>query len=560
MNREVADLQQGIFDVLIVGGGVYGACTAWDAVQRGLSVALIEKDDFGHATSANSLKIIHGGLRYLQDGNLALARTMVRERRAFMRIAPHLVHPLPCILPTCRKLSRSKPVLTAALAVNDLLSYDRNYDQPDPKKHLPTGQILSREQTISRVPAMADNKITGAAVWHDAQAYNTERLTLSFILSAARLGAVVVNYVKATDFLWKDRQIIGVRGKDVLAGLQIDIRARIVVNTAGPWSDELLSSVGGGSHNQTGYRPSLALNLVTRQIIPDFAVGISSNSTILDQEGNRKEETQTLFIAPWRDYSVVGTKHLPFAHSIDNYRPPERLILDFVEDVNKAFPGAALKREDVYLIHKGFLPDESDNGTTDVRLVRENKILDHSTQDMDGLITIVGVKYTLARQAAERAVDLVFKKLGRPVPDCRTAHTPLYGGKIDHLDQFIAREMKTRHSLLDADTLRHLIYNYGTAYGQVITCLDESGEWAEPVCINSHVTKAEVVHGVRNEMARKLSDIILRRTELGTAGKPSPDCVLTCAQIMAAELGWDQAQIVLEIEEVDRYYSTRTLA
>ena len=189
MKRDLAKLSSRQFDILVIGGGIHGALAAWDATLRGLSVALIERGDFGSATSQNSLKTIHGGLRYLQDGNLSRIRTMARERTTWMRIAPHLVHPLDCLMPTRNKLSRSRLVMGTALALNDLLSFDRNRSM-DHQKHLKGGSIVSKQKLSHLLPGYDTNGSTGAAVWHDAQIYNSERLLLEFILSSVEEGAI----------------------------------------------------------------------------------------------------------------------------------------------------------------------------------------------------------------------------------------------------------------------------------------------------------------------------------------------------------------------------------
>ena len=185
MVRELNELSRNQFDVLVIGGGIYGAITAWDAALRGLFVALIERGDFGCATSQNSLKVIHGGLRYLKDGNLKRIRTMACERTVWMKIAPHLVHPLACLTPTYDKISRNQLTMKVALGLNDMLSYDRN-QLPDVEKNLPAGQILTREECARHLPGLDTTVITGAALWHDAQMHSSERMLLSFVISAIR--------------------------------------------------------------------------------------------------------------------------------------------------------------------------------------------------------------------------------------------------------------------------------------------------------------------------------------------------------------------------------------
>jgi glycerol-3-phosphate dehydrogenase len=242
MKRDPARLSSSEFDVLVVGGGIHGALVAWDAALRGLSVALIERGDFGSATSQNSLKIVHGGLRYLQDGNLSRIRTMARERTTWMKIAPQLVHRLTCLMPTQPKISRSRLALGAALAMNDLLSFDRNRTT-DSQKHLPAGKVISNQELSRLLPGYDVDGSTGAAVWHDAQIYNSERLLLEFILSPVEQGAEVANYVEAMGFLRQENKILGVHARDVLTGELFEIRAQMVINCAGAWVEQLLDRV-----------------------------------------------------------------------------------------------------------------------------------------------------------------------------------------------------------------------------------------------------------------------------------------------------------------------------
>src|SRR5688500_6169422 len=294
MKRNLERLANQKFDVLVVGGGVHGACTAWNAALRGLSVALIERGDFGSGTSQNSLKIIHGGLRYLRDGNLPRIRTMARERTTWMKIAPHLIHPLPCLLPTTEKMSRSRLAMGLALMANDFLSFDRN-QLADPEKDLFDGMIVSQRELSRILPGYDVSTSTGAAVWYDAQIYNSERLLLEFILSAVDAGAEVANYVEAISFLQRDNRIIGVRAKDVQTGEFFDIQSKLVINCAGAWMDCLLEKAALRSE----YATSIAMNVIVDQVWSDVAVGLTS------QPLNGKHP-QVLFIVPRSEERRVG--------------------------------------------------------------------------------------------------------------------------------------------------------------------------------------------------------------------------------------------------------------
>lgn len=541
-----------IFDVAIIGGGIYGACIAWDSALRGLSTALIERGDFGQATSANSLKTIHGGLRYLQDADLSLIRMMVNERKAFLKIAPHLVHPLPCIMPTYNRLMKSKPLMAVALKVNDLLAFDRNQGQ-DPQKYLPGGKVISRDECLEILPGLPDRDLTGAAVWSDAQVYNTERFTLSIIKSSVLMGAVASNYVEATGLNMDSGRVNGIRAKDVLNGDEFDILARVVVNASGPWVDQVLTSIYD-ERAERKFLPSAAMNIVTRQIIPNYAAGIPTRHP--GQDGNLAVtgKSQVLFIAPWRHFSLVGTFHYPFDGRPNDHIVTQELVEESIERINSAFPKACIKPEDIYQVHTGLLPAKN-KSLREVKLIRKTQITDHQNADgIGGLISVVGVKYTSSRYAAEKATDLVFQKLGRESPVCRTHETPLIGGDIERFDDFLRSEISERLTDQPEGILRHLIYNFGSEYQRILHLSIEDPRLMERICPSSDVLKAEIVYAIREEMAQTLGDVVLRRTDLGSAGKPSGDCLYCCAAIMAVELGWDKVKQEQEVYQVSSRY------
>jgi glycerol-3-phosphate dehydrogenase len=552
MKRDTLCLATEVYDLLVIGGGITGVCVAWDAALRGLKVALVESQDFGAATSANSLKTIHGGLRYLQDANLGLMRTMIRERRAFLHIAPHLVRPLPFLMPTSGWGLRGRLAMRLALALNDLISFDRNRGL-DRERRLPHGRTISRAECLRLLPEIDGQKVTGGALWYDAQMHNSERLLLSFLLSAAAAGAVAANYTTATALLLENDRVTGVKVRDELNGQVYDISTKLVVNAAGAKVDAVLGYLG---RNQAPpkFRPSLAMNLVTRRILPDLGVALMGRYRRPDRDGTLVERSRLWIIVPWRRYSLMGTIHLPMGRQTDQMTQttlPEADLQAYLDEINTAFPGARLRCEDVYAIHRGFLPAVSSH--PDVRLVRQDRVYDHR-QDLavEGLITVVGVKYTTARLAAEKVVDLAFQQLGYEAPPCRTRETPLYGGDIADWDAFQVQAVNERPPGFEGRTIEHLVFSYGSAYRELLGYAGEDSGWTSPVTPASPVTRAEIVHAVRHEMAQKLSDVVMRRTELGAAGPPAVATLRNCAQIMAAELGWTQARIEREIDEVHR--------
>jgi glycerol-3-phosphate dehydrogenase len=558
MQRDLSKLANETFDLLIIGAGIHGATIAWDATLRGLSVALVDRADFGSATSANSLKTVHGGLRYLQDANLGLVRTMVRERRALLRIAPHLVHPLPCIMPTYSRFRQSKAVISAALLLNDLAGIDRNREV-DPFNHLPRSRIISREECLTYLPGIAEEGITGGALWYDGQIYNTERLTLSFVSSAADSGAAIANYVEAMGLLRDENRVIGIRAKDVLKDQEFEIRAKVVVSATGPWVDSFLDRSGIPDHPRK-FNHSLAMNLVTRKLIPEYAAGIFSRPKdgVGNQSGSKK--SRLLFIAPWREYSIIGTLHAHYSGQSDEFVVKENYIDHFIAEINSAYPDARLERGDILFIHSGLLPEWKSANMKQVNLVREGRIYDHERDNsVLGLITVVGVKYTSARYLAQKTVNLVFQKLGKDVPKCRTDITPLCDGKIDDFTRFLSEERKHTANGFSEDTTRHLIYNYGSNYPRLTNLLSEDQHLGQALDESSRVMTAEILYGIRYEMAKKLSDIIFRRTELGSAGYPGRAAIEACAAVMAKEMGWNRIKTQEEIDHVLSIFRSKTM-
>jgi Glycerol-3-phosphate dehydrogenase len=557
MKRNLVELSRNTYDVLIIGGGIYGAWTAWDAALRGLSVALLEKGDFGSATSSNSLKVIHGGLRYLQHADFRRLRRSISERATLMRVAPHIVHPLPFLMPTYGHFMRGKEIMSFAFMVNDLVDFDRN-KHGDPEKHIPKGHVISRGECLRLFPGVNAEGLTGGAVWYDAQMYNSERMLLSILRSAESEGAILANYVEVTGFLQHGSRVTGVKARDELTKEELEIRAKVVVNTSGPWVDHILGFLNG-SHRNPEILLSKTMNLVVKhQIIPRYAVGVSSRFKFRDKDAVLSKGSRLLFVVPWREFSLIGTTQALYEGSPNDFRITEKDIQDFLEEINEAYPPAALRREDVSFFHGGLLPmNSSDDSMDNVSLVKHYRIYDHTKdKGIDGLVSVIGVKYTEARDVAGKAVDLVFKKLGKKPPKCLTAVRPVYGGQIERFNDFLIHETEKESRELSGEVIRQLVYNYGSEYKQVLKYVGQAPELRQTVNETSQVIKAEVVHGVREEMSEKLADVVLRRTELGSAGNPGDDALKTCAAIMAKELDWDSARVQREIEEVKSVYST----
>ena len=548
MKRRLDRLATGTYDLLIIGGGIYGAWAAWDAALRGLSVALIDGADFGGATSANSQKIAHGGLRYLQTLDVMRMRESIRERRALLRLAPHLVRPMPCLMPTYGWGRYSRAAMRAAMGLNDLISLDRNRRLTDPAQRIPMGRLISRTECLQWAPDLHTAGLTGAAVWHDAQIYNTERLTLSVVLTAAAAGAALANYVRATGFLMDGTAVRGVRAEDALTGSAFEIRARVVLNTSGPWVDRTLAALNGRRRADRVPQVPLvkAVNLLTRPIgPPDAALAVASRTPSRNTPG-------LLFITPWRGRSIIGSTYAPFEGDPAQLAVSEAEVTEFLDDINRALPKAHLRREDVVFAHVGLLPGvpgQLPEGRP-ARFAKRYRLIDHQASDgVDGLLSVIGVKYTTARDVAEKAVDRVFDKLSRPRPVSRSARAPLADGQMPRLDAFLAEALRARPSWVSEAVIRHLALTYGTMYPDVLHWAKEDGGLAGRLT-GTDVLRAEVAHAVQEEMAIRLADVVFRRTELGSAGPVEPPALAECSAIMAEELGWDESRRRQEIEEV----------
>lgn len=539
MTRDLPRLADTPVDVLVVGAGIYGAAIAWEAALRGLSVAVIDRGDFGAATSFNSLKTIHGGLRELQRAAIGDVREFVRERRALSRIAPHLVHPLPFLIPTYRHPLRSRAVMRAVLAVNDLIAFDRNA-LGDPAKHLPRGRVLSRDECLARHPLVDPDGVTGGALWYDCQMSSADRLTLAFVRSAARAGALAANYVDATAPLLRGAHVVGVTARDVLTDDRFDIRARLVVNATGPWAPTLLDTIGAGLSRTLVPGFSRALNLVVGPVgVPTALGGLADG--------------RFLFVAPWRDAAILGTSHDRWTGPPDALRVTRRDVEAFLAAARRAFPRAAWTPDDVRLVHRGLLPARRREGSADT-LLKHSLIRDHRHDGFEGIVTVLGVRYTTARATAERAVDLVLSALGRPPVASRSALTPLLGGDLGPLEAYERDAVAAAPPALPPDVVRRLVGTYGTEHRRLVDAMQARPELAEPLASGCPVTRAEILHAVHHEMAVRLADVVIRRTDLGSAGHPGPSVVRAAGELMATALGWSRARLDDEVRHVDRFY------
>jgi glycerol-3-phosphate dehydrogenase len=534
MIRDVDRLASETFDVLVVGGGVYGLAVAYDAAQRGLSVALVERDDFGSGASFNHHRTIHGGLRYLQHFDVGRARESVRERRTIARIAPHTVRPLPFAVPLYRSLLRGKLAMHAGFLLDRVVSAGRNRGVPASHR-LPGGRVVSRSTAIQRYPGLRRQGLTGAAVFYDYVTLEPDRLTFAFAIAGVEHGASLANHVDALEPIVDGRRVAGVRVRDGLDGRQFDIAARVTVNATGSQVDRLLKALGINS----GIPMFKAMNLVTSRDAGDEALA------------GRSLLGRNLFLVPWRERALFGTWESQTTCDPCDANVDERDVASFVTELNQAFPSLDLTLRDVTLIHRGVVP-AAVRGSK-ISLEGHDLVRDHASQGVEGLVSVVGTKYTTARAVAERVTDLVLRKSGRASTACRTASVALPGGGLRDVGLAIADARRDHDAGLPSDTIPHLIAAYGSRYRDVLDIADRP-EWRKRIAKESPVIGAELVWAVRKEMAITLADAVIRRTPLGALGYPGDDALERAAAIVGAERKWSDVQRRDEIESVKRFY------
>ncbi len=557
MQRDLQQLASKEYDLLVIGGGITGSCIAHDAALRGLSVALVEKNDFGAATSSASSKLLHGGIRYLPKGQVWKVRESAREQAIFQCLAPHLTRWLPFLIPTDNS-APAKGVLAmkAAMGVYGLCCLGLSTLIPDPGKQPPGREFLPPAEVLSRVPMLsALQGLTGAQVLYESHMHSSERMTLAFLKTATANGADIANYLEVTDLLARDGRVEGARVRDRLGDEEFEVRARLVVNSAGPFVQKVNRSLPGLRlhHRLTGF--SRGVHLVTRQLEPRYALALTTRKKT---EGFITRGGRHFFIIPWRGRSLIGTTNVPVEGELEDIRVTARDVADFLEDINEVLPAVNLTESDVHYAFTGIYPIIAREIKPDTyQGTGAFQIVDHAKKDgIEGVVTALGAKFTTARHVAALCVDLVMQRLGRRDPGCATSSTPLAEGEIQDIRAF-SHQCQARYAgLLADDVTRALIRNHGREIDTLVSRGREEGG-LEPVAPDRHTLVVEVEHAVRNEMALTLEDVVFRRTGLGTIGHPGAEALQRCVAIMAAHLGWDAGEQQRQISMVEERYQYR---
>lgn len=558
MKRNLNEFSNQKFDLIIIGGGIFGLSAVWEAAHRGLKVALIEKGDFSQATSANHYKMVHGGIRYLQHADIYRIRESLRERTAFLKIAPHLVQPLPIVIPTYGHGIKGKEVLRIGMWIYDFCTLDRNKGISDEKRHIPPGRLITREEVLQMFPDLETDGLTGAGVFSDAQMYNPPRLGISFLHSAIEAGAVAANYTEAIGFIQKGNKITGVKVKDVLNGDEFTIQTEFVLNTAGPWAADLLeNTLGVKIQPKPAFSRDLAF-VIDRKPQVNYALATTLKTKDVDAIFDRGG--RHVFIVPWldRDIMMVGVWHLVWGDEPDKVYANEKELQSFIDETNEAYTGLNLSLDDIRWVNTGLtLFKENKPGSTRMSFGKRSKIVDHLKEhSVDGIMTLIGVRATIGRGEAEIIMPKIAKRINKKISRSKSRFLPIYGGEIENFEELVASVKSNPPYSIPDEVVKPILHNYGSRHNEVLNYIKENPTFAEKIG-NFNVLKAQVIHAIRDEMAQKLTDVLLRRTDIGTKGYPGKSAIRLTAEVMANEMNWSVSKMEEEITFAEETFKNK---
>lgn len=493
MRRDLDALRDGSFDVLVIGGGIYGACVARDAALRGLRVALVERGDFGSETSHNSLKILHGGIRYTQHLDVPRLLDSARERRFWLTAAPELTRPQQFVIPLYGHGIKGPEAFRGAALMYNVLSARIRRGQ------VPAARVLSRARVAELMPALDAPGMTGGGAWHDGLIRDANRLLLAVLEDASQAGACVANHAGVVDLLGPSDRVEGALVEDRLTGRSFEIRARITVNCAGAGAAGVAARASRHALSSASFAPmARAMNLVVDRPPPAEAgfgfVSRRKSDAVVDRGG------RMFFMVPWMGRTMIGTAHLPYEGDPEAYRFSEDEVAAFLAEINEAAPSLDIGRGEVAYCYAGLTPADIDDAVGEVKRKKRGNVIDHRAADgIDGLVSVVGIKWTTSRLVAERIVNHIGGRLG-----------------------------------CEGD-------------GSAVMCpLAEATFREDPADDQALAERCRVA--VADEMARRLDDVIFRRTRLGETGRVTGAALDAAAVAMGAALGWDDARRRAEIE------------
>ncbi|MCZ2156027.1 MAG: glycerol-3-phosphate dehydrogenase/oxidase [Bryobacterales bacterium] len=518
-------LEAGVYDLAIIGGGIIGAGVARDAARRGIRTILLEKNDFGAGTTAGSTRLIHGGLRYLEMLDFGLVRMDLREREILLRIAPHLVKPLPFNLPYYDASWFYRTKMRIGLALYDLLSYD---------KSLPNRCYAPVEEVVRREPSLRAEGLSGASTYYDAQVDLPERLCLENVLDAARHGAVVRNGVEVLSPVHQDGRLVGVRVRGE-EGNEEEIRARIVLNTSGPWFDDVAARLQPDSPKRV--RKTKGVHLAVEALNHEAWVLFSP------------VDNRLFFAIPWMGMSWIGTTDTDYPGDPANAAATPADIEYLLRSTEEYFP--AIRKKPVRFTNAGVRALVTRPGKeSDVS--RSHQLVDGERMGAAGLVSVIGGKITGYRAIAEEATDVIAKKLG-------------FSGKSDTasalLPGAVGPEAAERH-LHDAedagiarDSATALLPVYGARMAELVGICRREPSLAQRIHPDYPEIQAQVALAVSQEYCRHLDDFLARRTALAFSADQGRRAVDAVVSLMAPRLGWNQEQVHWQRVRWDGYLS-----
>ena len=538
--QAIEAVQEQPFDVVVVGGGITGAGVALDAASRGYSVALVERDDFGHGTSSRSSKMVHGGLRYLRNFDLGLVREALLERQLLVQLAPHLVYPTPFLVPA---LGEDRRNLRIGIGLNmyDVMAtsrigrgrsqrneHSRDADYWSPDRH----RTIPGEEAAELIPALGPMEPSSAYLFYDCQTDDV-RLVLTVLGEAERFGAVVLNGAEVTEVLDEGGRAAGVAFTEAESGERLEVPAANVVNATGVWADRIRTEELLSEEEIPRIRPSRGTHIT----VPTELLDIGTAACIVPAGGER-----TIFALPWYGRVLVGTTDNDYDGDIDHV-PPSEDDVEYLVDALNGYFGTELAPDDLTGAYAGVRPlISSGDPKKSVDISRRAELYETSS----GMLTITGGKLTTFRRMAAQVVDRITQRDGRDARS-RTDDIPL---------GMAAREGDLESSLdLLERAADQLAFRYGHAARAVLDLCEERPELAEPIVPGHPDLLAEVVIAARREQARSVADVLLRRTRLGLVAAPElrdPERTLAVASLLGEELGWDASRVSAEHREWGR--------
>jgi glycerol-3-phosphate dehydrogenase len=522
--RELVD---GDYDVVVVGGGMAGAGVARDLALRGLAVVLVDKGDFASATTSRSSKLIHGGLRYLELFDFGLVRESLRERETLRRLAPHVVRPLPFLVPVYDRSSRSLVKVRIGLKLYDWLTPGRD------REHY---RVLRPIDALSLEPAIAAQGLRGVGYYFDDLLLSPERLCLENILSACRHGARAFNYAEVEEVLRRPKgDIAGVRVRDLLSGRVVTLRAPVVVNATGPWVDELRAQAGITERGGRIVRRTKGIHC----LLPRMTERAIYHST---------SDDRMIFVIPWREFSLVGTTDTDFEGDLDRLHATREEVDYLLGEVRGAVTDPRLTAEAVQYTYAGVRPLSFDEGQRASDVSRAHRIV---SEARGRFLSITGTKLTCFRSLAQELGHQVVRTLGRGGAS-RTARLTLDGADDDagavEARTWLDVSAEAATSGLPRATLETLVATYGRAYSRILELAGKVAGGAERLCPRNPDIVAELYTAVHDEMAVSLQDVLLRRTGIGTSACQGLDCAETIGERMGQLLGWSRRRLDAELD------------